>query len=76
MHKCSEDPNAKSFGRLKISFEQLVKYDPDVILIYEKELFDKIYGDPKWQLLGAVKTKRLIISRASPFRGLTARLRL
>ena len=46
VHKCSEDPNAKSFGRVKISFEQLVRYDPDVILIYEKELFDKIYGDP------------------------------
>ena len=24
VHKCSEDPNAKSFGRVKISFEQLV----------------------------------------------------
>ena len=67
VHKCSEDPNAKSFGRVKISFEQLVKYDPDVILIYEKELFDKIYGDPKWQLLGAVKNKKAYYIPREPF---------
>ena len=67
VHKCSEDPNAKSFGRVKISFEQLVKYDPDVILIYEKELFDKIYGDPKWQLLGAVKNKKTFYIPREPF---------
>ena len=67
VHKCSEDPNAKSFGRVKISFEQLVKYDPDVILIYEKELFDKIYGDPKWQLLSAVKNKKAFYIPREPF---------
>ncbi|WP_297941015.1 ABC transporter substrate-binding protein [uncultured Campylobacter sp.] len=67
VHKCSEDPNAKSFGRVKISFEQLVKYDPDVILIYEKELFDKIYGDPKWRLLGAVKNKKAYYIPREPF---------
>lgn len=67
VHKCSEDPNAKSFGRVKISFEQLVKYDPDVILIYEKELFDKIYGDPKWQLLSAVKNKKVYYIPREPF---------
>ena len=67
VHKCSEDPNAKSFGRVKISFEQLVKYDPDVILVYEKELFDKIYGDPKWRLLGAVKNKKAYYIPREPF---------
>ena len=43
------------------------KYDPDVILVYEKELFDKIYGDPKWQLLGAVKNKKAYYIPREPF---------
>ncbi|MDU6828228.1 MULTISPECIES: ABC transporter substrate-binding protein [Campylobacter] len=67
VHTCSEDPNAKAFGRVKISFEQLVKYDPDIVLIYEKELFDKIYADPKWQLLSAVKNKKAYFIPREPF---------
>ena len=67
VHACSEDPNAKAFGRVKISFEQLVKYNPDIVLIYEKELFDKIYADPKWQLLSAVKNKKAFYIPREPF---------
>lgn len=67
VHKCAEDPNANSFGRVKISFEQLAKYDPQIILVYEKKLFDQIYSDPKWQILSAVKNKNAYYIPREPF---------
>jgi hypothetical protein len=67
VHKCAEDPNANSFGRVKISFEQLAKYDPQIILVYEKKLFDEIYSDPKWQILSAIKNKNAYYIPREPF---------
>lgn len=67
VHKCADDPNANAFGRVKISFEQLAKYNPEIILIYEEKLYDEIYSDPKWQILSAVKNKKAYFIPREPF---------
>ncbi|WP_169943025.1 ABC transporter substrate-binding protein [Campylobacter sp. RM15925] len=66
VHKCGEE-NANSYGRVKVSFEQVLKYNLDMILIYEREFYDKIYSDPKWALLDAVKNKRVYYIPREPF---------
>ncbi|MEN6622250.1 MAG: ABC transporter substrate-binding protein [Smithella sp.] len=55
------------FGMEKISMEQVMLYDPDVILIFEKTFYRKIFGDRRWQRLRAVKNKRVYLIPNQPF---------
>lgn len=66
VHKCAQEAGG-SYGRVKVSFEQVLKYNPDMILVYEREFFDKIYADPKWVLLDAVKNKKVYYIPREPF---------
>lgn len=63
-HKCSDKGD---YGRVKISFEEILKEKPDMILVYERELFDRIFDDPKWKLLDAVKNKKVYYIPREPF---------
>lgn len=52
---------SKGYGRASVTFEQLVQWDPDVIIICNDEghggesFFDRVYRDPLWTQLRAVK---------------------
>lgn len=65
VHKCEKESSA--YGRVKVSFEQVLKYQPDMILVYERDFYDKIYSDPKWALLDAVKNKKVYYIPREPF---------
>lgn len=65
IHKCSE--KSSEFGRVKISFEQLLMYQPDMILAYEDEFFKFAKSDKKWQLLNAVKNNKIYLIPREPF---------
>jgi iron complex transport system substrate-binding protein len=54
-------------GQEKISMEQLLMYDPDVILVKEKVCFERILRDPRWKLLRAVRNKRVYLIPYVPF---------
>lgn len=54
-------------GQEKISMEQLLLYDPEVILVKEKICFERILKDPRWKLLRAVRTKRVYLIPHVPF---------
>ncbi|MGP1450875.1 MAG: ABC transporter substrate-binding protein [Wolinella sp.] len=64
-HKCKDI--ASGYGRVKVSFEQVLAYNPDVILIYDQDFYKKIYSDPKWSLLKAVKNHRAYYIPRAPF---------
>ena len=55
------------FGMEKISFEQVMLYDPDVILAFEGAFYRAVFGDPRWQRLRAVKNKRVYLIPNQPF---------
>jgi iron complex transport system substrate-binding protein len=55
------------YGMEKISMEQLLLYDPEVILVKEKSFFDHIFTDPRWQNLRAVKEHRVYLIPFEPF---------
>ncbi|WP_173645667.1 ABC transporter substrate-binding protein [Campylobacter fetus] len=54
-------------SRVKADFEKILAANPEVILVYEKEFFDKIWSDKKWNLINAVKNKRVYLIPRSPF---------
>jgi iron complex transport system substrate-binding protein len=64
VHKC-EDTNP--FGKQSINFEQVLKYNPEIILVYEKEFYQNIFKDSKWKNINAVKNKQVFFLPKGPF---------
>lgn len=64
IHRCKTTSHK---GFEKISMETLIQYDPDVILVQEEMLFNKIKDIPLWQTLNAVKNKRVYYIPKKPF---------
>ena len=54
-------------GMEKISMEQLLLYDPEVILVKEKAFFDTVYTEPRWKNLRAVREKHVYHIPCVPF---------
>lgn len=55
------------FGKQTINFEQVLNYNPEIILIYDKEFYKEIYKDKKWQNINAVKNKQVYYLPKGPF---------
>lgn len=64
VHKCD---NISQYGRVSISFEQVLKYQPDIILVYDREFFKDIFKNKKWSLLKAIKDKKVYLIPYEPF---------
>ena len=47
--------------------EQLLLYDPEVILVKEPTFFATIFTDPRWTNLRAVRDKRVYLIPCEPF---------
>lgn len=68
-HICPSDHAKQSrFGRVDINFEQLLRYNPDAIVTQEIAFYERVYEDPKWQSLKAVKNKQVFFMPQVPFR--------
>lgn len=55
------------YGMERISMEQLLLYDPEVILVKEPTFFATIFTDPRWTNLRAVRDKRVYLIPCEPF---------
>jgi iron complex transport system substrate-binding protein len=64
VHKCEIKNH---FGKEQINFEQVLSYDPDIILVFEKDFYKKIFNEPQWKLLRAVKNKKVYLIPQGPF---------
>lgn len=58
MHKCAA---RSAFGMESINFERVLSYNPEVILVYERDFYSQIYSDPKWRHIDAVKNRRVYL---------------
>jgi iron complex transport system substrate-binding protein len=54
-------------GRTPVSMEQILKWNPDVIIAFEKSFYDKIYSDPSWSQVKAVQDKQVYLVPSDPF---------
>ena len=59
--------SASAMGLEKITMEQLLLYDPDVILVKEKICFERIQKDVRWKQVRAVRNKRIYLIPHVPF---------
>lgn len=48
--------------------EQILKWDPEVIITTEPTFYKGIYGNSSWSSVSAVKNKRVYLSPQSPFK--------
>jgi iron complex transport system substrate-binding protein len=46
-------------GRDRLGLEQVLLYDPQVILVQEKKFFGRIRNDPRWQNVTALRDKKV-----------------
>ena len=60
VHKCDD------FRKVNVSFEQILTYDPDIILVSEPKFYTQIYDSKMWSVLRAVKEKRVYQIPNSP----------
>jgi iron complex transport system substrate-binding protein len=60
-------PSTTHMGMEAISLEQVLAYDPDVILVKEPAARARILADPRWQSLRAVRGGRVLQIPFLPF---------
>lgn len=57
-----------SGGELSVSIEQIMKWNPDVVIATDEDFYNKVYTDSKWANVKAVKDHQVYISPQSPFK--------
>jgi iron complex transport system substrate-binding protein len=63
VHRCH---TASHMGLEKISLEQVALYAPDVIVAQEKMFYDKVYQDPAWKEVKAVREHKVYLIPHAP----------
>lgn len=54
-------------GMERVSLEQVIAYDPEVIVSNDPRFEAAVYGDPRWQKVKAVADRRIWTVPSSPF---------
>lgn len=53
---------------VQVSIEQVISWNPDLIITNDQEFYDSIYNDSNWGKIDAVKNKEVYVSPQSPFK--------
>lgn len=64
VHRC---PAKDVYGMEKVSMEQVLLYDPQVILVFEPLFFKGVFSDPRWRQIRAVKERKVYLIPRQPF---------
>ena len=62
---------SSNYGMERISFENILLSNPDVIVAMQKSFYDGIYKNPKFKSLRAVKNKKVYLVPSLPFNYIT-----
>jgi iron complex transport system substrate-binding protein len=54
-------------GLVRASMEQVIAADPDVIVTWDRNFFAKVFDDPLWAGIKAVREKKVYLSPTAPF---------
>lgn len=57
----------QGYGMEQVSLEQVMAYDPDIILIKEKAFYDAVFKEARWKSLRAVREHRAFLIPHKPF---------
>lgn len=64
VHKCVQ---SSVIGMQEVNFEQVLTYNPDVIIVQNPAFYQEIFKDKKWTILKAVKDKKVYLIPKTPF---------
>ena len=64
VHIC---PPGTENSQLKVTFEQVMAYKPDVVLVFHPDLMRRIHSDPLWSALPAVQAGKVYFIPRGPF---------
>lgn len=64
VHQCQAQSD---FGMIKVSIEQVMAEAPEVILVFDRDCYDRIRTLPQWQHIKAVQDKRVVYIPRAPF---------
>lgn len=64
VHSCQQ---SGILGLEKISFETLLAYNPDVIIVQNRAVYNDLITDPMWKSLRALKSGRIYLVPVQPF---------
>jgi iron complex transport system substrate-binding protein len=54
-------------GLANVSIEQVLVWDPEVIVTIDRDFASKVYDDPAWATIAAVRARRVHLSPGLPF---------
>jgi len=54
-------------GLVRASMEQVIVADPEIILTWDRNFFDRVMQDPLWAGIRAVRDKRVYLAPTAPF---------
>jgi len=63
----AECPLKGGYGRSEVSIEQVILWNPDIILAGDPAFYKEVFSDPKWQNIKAVKNHRVYLVPRGPF---------
>jgi iron complex transport system substrate-binding protein len=58
VHRCKA---RDLFGMEKVSMEQVLLYNPEVILVMDKVFYRRVLQDPRWQRIRAIREKKVYL---------------
>jgi iron complex transport system substrate-binding protein len=54
-------------GLVRMSMEQVIAADPEIVLTWDRNFFGKVHDDPLWAGIKAVRDKRVYLAPTAPF---------
>jgi iron complex transport system substrate-binding protein len=54
-------------GLVRTSMEQVIASDPEIVITWDRNFFGKVYADPLWAGIRAVREKRVYLAPTAPF---------
>jgi iron complex transport system substrate-binding protein len=54
-------------GIVTVSIEQVLTWNPEVIVTWDERFYDRVWNDPLWQGVDAVRNRRVYLSPSAPF---------
>lgn len=55
------------YGMRKTNLEQVLAWNPDVILVQERAFYQRVYKDPRWHNIKAVRNRKVHLIPKAPF---------
>jgi iron complex transport system substrate-binding protein len=63
----AKDPSATRHGIVQVPIEQVVVWNPDTVITWDRNFYQSVWQDSYWQGIDAVRLGRVYLSPTAPF---------